>query len=226
VAAAWATFLGASEGLLSFHLEAYTSAVPGAPPLRSWPRSRPAGGSLASRSHLGRGSPARGRGHPLEAGVRSGRDERAGVRRVAGRPTRAFAIAAVIVAAAAALIIGWRASPATLHAWWRGYSGYDLIAVGQVRWRILRACSARCSLRDSRSLLVVQRRALGALAVVAIFVVHRMWTGTSVFLLELASAVAASVWVGVIPALLWLACQGEVRGSRSRSGSSAPTGSP
>ena len=204
----WATFLGASEGLLTFHLEAYTSAV-------AWGATTSLlAVVVAGRWVAGRSVAALAAALVLAAAAILSKPEfglaASSVVTCAllqRHPTRAFTITAIAVVVIVALGIGLGASPATLQAWWRGYSGYDLIAVGQVPLaNVPRMFGALLAAALFALCLVSGVVRLGAVGIVAIFVVYRLSTGTSMsFLLDLASAVVSTLWVGAVPAVLWLA---------------------
>jgi hypothetical protein len=206
---AWAALLGGSVGLISHLLDAYTPPV-------AWGTSCSLAAAAAACVWVGKRSPAALAATTLFA-----------VLALLSKPEYGFAGCSVLGAAlwlrrpqkrcvvlslgGAVVLLGFillRADSEVLAAVWRGYSGYDLIAVGSVPvldlprlfGGLLAAVVVGAFLwwaTRVRSLVMVGGSLAASLLVLALASGERF--------LHTAGIVCQMAWIGTIPAVLWAA---------------------
>ena len=218
VITAWAAFLGSSEGLITHQLTAYTSAV-------AWGAAASLLTVVAACSWVGGRSSACLALASLLALASVLSKPEYGLAAVSvlvtasvvRRPPRSFWIAAALVMVVGVTSIAVGSSQETLLSWWRGYSGYDLIRVGQVPLASGIGMLGGLLVSAAFVLAVWSRAARLVLALALLAVLFWRWAagGPVASLLALADGAAEAAWTGAIPALAWLAWRG-------RSGSLAP----
>ncbi len=205
---AWAAVLGSSGGLISHQLDAYTVPV-------AWGTAASLATVAAACSWLHAGSRRALIAACVLAILAVLSKPEYGLAALCvlatsvwlRRPSRRFITIAFGLAAAFIVVVLLRVEPSTIAAAWRGYTGYDLIAVGSVP-------------------VVARERMLGSLLVSIVVVPVLWWTSRlhsfvlvgSVLLLFLlimwikegggflhATSIVAEVsWLGFLPLLLWI----------------------
>ena len=212
---AWAALLGAPASLFTFILTAYTSAVAWGATTSllataaccAWVGSRSvptlvAALLLALLSVLSKPEYGLAAAGVLAAAV------------YLQRPARGFVLGAAASALGLFVVVGLGTDVATLTAWWRGYSGYDLLREGTVTLAHGPRLLGGLFLCAWLGLTLWARGSVGIVPAAG-WVLGGIWLGQAIlrglsspFLL---SSIAASAWAGVLPALLL--CGWRARGS-------------
>jgi hypothetical protein len=204
----WAALLGSSVGLISHQLDAYTSAV-------AWGSSTSLAAAAAACVWVQKRSLAALLAtclFTLLALLSKPEYGLAGLSVLAaavwlGRPSKRFGLLALGLALGLPVFIVLRVDPETLAAWWRGYSGYDLIAAGSVgvlAFERLFSSLLVAAVVGAILWWTTRTRSIVAVAglLAAFILVLRVTEGDG--FLHAASRICQVSWLGVVPTLLWV----------------------